>query len=127
MVRQYRNAIDNFTLEIPAGSKDKVRITLLVPLENVRKKQAISPGCKHLVDVHTTVAFSNELIRVYYSTNLVASKQQLDEDEYIDIERHSLDDLVSMIFAGNITDAKTIAALLAYKTKIILVKASNKE
>ncbi|NLJ97005.1 MAG: NUDIX hydrolase [Clostridiales bacterium] len=121
MVRQYRNAIDNFTLEIPAGSKDPGEDNLTCAIRECEEETGYKPqDVKHLVDVHTTVAFSNELIRVYYSTNLVASKQQLDEDEYIDIERHSLDDLVSMIFAGNITDAKTIAALLAYKTKMNL-------
>lgn len=121
MVRQYRNAIDNYTLEIPAGSKDPDEDNLTCAIRECEEETGYKPqDVMHLVDVHTTVAFCNELIKVYYSNNLTPSKQSLDEDEYLDVERHSLDDLVAMIFAGEITDAKTIAALLAYKAKMKL-------
>lgn len=118
MVRQYRNAIDNYTLEIPAGSKDPEEDNITCAIRECEEETGYKPNnVKHLIDVHTSVAFCNELIKVYYSTDLTASKQNLDEDEYIDIERHPLEDLISMIYAGEITDAKTIAALLAYKIK----------
>lgn len=119
MVRQYRNAIDSFTLEIPAGSKEPEEDSLSCAIRECEEETGYIPhDVKHLFDLHTTVAFCNELISVYYTSKLTASQQNLDEDEFIDIERHSLDDLVSMIFAGKITDAKTIAALLAYKAKM---------
>ena len=73
-----------------------------------------------MIDVHTTVAFSNELIKVFYSNDLTPSKQNLDENEFVSIERYSLEELISMIYAGKITDAKTIAGLLAYNTKMNL-------
>lgn len=121
MVRQYRNAIDKYTLEIPAGSKDPEEDNLTCAIRECEEETGYKPNnVKHLIDVHTSVAFCNELIKVYYSNDLTQSKQNLDEDEYINIERHSLDDLISMIFTGKITDAKTIAALLAYKSKMNL-------
>lgn len=121
MVRQYRNAIDNYTLEIPAGSKDPGEDNITCAIRECEEETGYKPNnVKHLIDVHTSVAFCNELIKVYYSNDLTATKQNLDEDEYIDIESHSLNDLVSMIYAGEITDAKTIAALLAYKDKMNL-------
>ena len=48
---------------------------------------------------------------------LIPSKQHLDEDEFLNVEAHELDELVQMILDGRITDGKTIAALLAYKVK----------
>lgn len=121
MVRQYRNAIDKYTLEIPAGSKDPEEDNLTCAIRECEEETGYKPNnVKHLIDVHTSVAFCNELIKVYYSNDLTQSKQNLDEDEYINIERHSLDDLISMILTGKITDAKTIAALLAYKSKMNL-------
>ncbi|NLL73815.1 MAG: NUDIX hydrolase [Clostridiales bacterium] len=121
MVRQYRNAIDKYSLEIPAGSKDPEEDNITCAIRECEEETGYKPNnVEHLIDVHTSVAFCNELIRVYYSKDLASSKQNLDEDEYIDIERHSLNDLLSMIFSGEITDAKTIAALLAYKTKMNL-------
>ena len=53
---------------------------------------------KHLIDVHTTVAFGNELIRVYYSNDLTQSVQNLDEDEFVDIEKHSIRSNLNDIF-----------------------------
>ncbi len=69
----------------------------------------------HLLDLYTTVAFSNEKICIYYGEELTKTKQNLDDDEFIAIERHPLGELVEMIYDGRIMDAKTIAGLLAYK------------
>ena len=71
----------------------------------------------HLFDLYTTVAFCNEKIGIYYTEELIPSKQHLDDGEYLNVEEHSLDELVDMILCGKIIDAKTIAAVLAYNEK----------
>lgn len=119
MVHQYRNSIDCSTIEIPAGGLNPGEDNLTCAIRECEEETGYIPSnVKHLIDVHTTVAFSNELIKVYYSNDLTASRQNLDEDEYVDVNRYSMEELVSMIYSGRITDAKTIAGLLAYKTKI---------
>lgn len=118
MVRQYRNAIDSYTLELPAGALNPGEDNLTCAIRECEEETGYKASkAQHLIDVHTTVAFSNELIKIYYSNELSASLQNLDEDEYVDVERHSLQELVEMIYKGKITDAKTIAGLLAYKSK----------
>ena len=72
---------------------------------------------EHLLDLYTTVAFCNELIGIYYTEELTPAKQHLDPDEFLNVEVHPLSELIDMILSGKIQDAKTIAALLAYKTK----------
>jgi ADP-ribose pyrophosphatase len=42
----------------------------------------------------------------------------LDEDEFIHVERYSLEELTDMILAGKIVDNKTVSSILAYKAKI---------
>ncbi|TAH72837.1 MAG: NUDIX hydrolase [Anaerolineaceae bacterium] len=119
MVHQHRNSIDSYTLEIPAGGLNPGEDNLTCAIRECEEETGYIPNkVQHLIDVHTTVAFSNELIKIYYSNDLTPSRQNLDENEYMDVNRYSLDDLVSMIYSGKITDAKTIAGLLAYKTKI---------
>lgn len=119
MVRQYRNAIDRYTLEIPAGGLNSGEDNLACAIRECEEETGYIPNnVQHLIDLHTTVAFSNELIKVYYSNDLAISSQNLDEDEFVDIKRYSLEELVSMIYSGEITDAKTIAGLMAYKNKI---------
>ena len=43
--------------------------------------------------------------------------QHLDEDEYIDVKAFSVEELCEMIYAGQIEDSKTIAAIMSYKNK----------
>ena len=42
----------------------------------------------------------------------------LDEDEYLDVEAYDLDTLCRMIYAGEIQDSKTVAAIMAYKQSL---------
>ena len=64
----------------------------------------------------------NEKIDIYLARNLIQSKQNLDEDEYVEVEVYTVDELTDMIYAGKINDAKTIAAIMAYKNKYINIK-----
>lgn len=119
MVRQYRNAIDGYTLEIPAGGLNAGEDNLTCAIRECEEETGYKAGeVHHLIDVYTTVAFSNEKICIYYTTGLTSTSQNLDEDEYVSVERHTLEELTAMILDGSIKDAKTIAGLLAYKTKL---------
>ena len=119
MVKQYRNAVDSYTLEIPAGGLNPGEDNLTCAIRECEEETGYKAGkVEHLIDVYTTVAFSNEKICIYYTTGITPSAQNLDEDEFVNVERHSLSDLTDMILEGKIMDAKTIAAILAYKTKM---------
>ena len=119
MVRQYRNAVDSYTLEIPAGGLNAGEDPMTCAIRECEEETGYKAGeVHHLIDLYTTVAFSNERIGIYYTTGITPSKQNLDEDEFVTIEHHTLKELEEMILGGAIMDAKTIAALLAYKSKI---------
>jgi ADP-ribose pyrophosphatase len=119
MVRQYRNAIEKYTLEIPAGGLNQGEDMKTCAARELEEETGFrSEKIEHLIDIYTTVAFCNEKIGIYYTNDLIPSKQNLDEDEYVTIEKYSLSELVQFIFDGVIEDAKTISAILAYKTKL---------
>ena len=72
MVRQYRNPLEDFDLEIPAGSLDS-------PAEDPKvcaaRELEEETGCKsshleHLIDIYTTVAFCDEKISIYVADHL---------------------------------------------------------
>ena len=119
MVRQYRNALDRYTLEIPAGALEAEdepgRDCAARELEEETGYR--SDDLEWLITLRTTVAFCNERIEVYVAKNLIPSKQHLDEDEFIDLKAYSLDELKEKIFNGEIEDAKTVASLMAYAVK----------
>lgn len=117
MVRQYRNAIDQYTLEIPAGGLNPGEDNLSCAVRECEEETGYKAGdVYHLIDLYTTVAFSNEKICIYYTTGITPSVQNLDEDEFVTAERYSVEELTRMILEGKIVDAKTIAGILAYKT-----------
>ena len=119
MVRQYRNALDRYTLEIPAGKLDdpqepKIECAYRELEEETGFK---TENMEYLISVNTTVAFCDEAIDIFVARNLIPSRQHLDEDEVIDVEAWDLKDLEERIYKGEITDGKTIAAIMAYARK----------
>ena len=63
------------------------------------------------------VAFCNEKVEIFVATDLVPSTQHLDEEESIEIESYTIEELKEKIFAGEIQDSKTVSALMAYAVK----------
>ena len=119
MVRQYRNALERYTLEIPAGglnSKDEPTIEAAAR-ELEEETGYRSENLEWLINLRTTVAFCNEKIEVFVAKNLIPSKQHLDEDEFIDLGAYTMEELKEKIYSGEIEDAKTVSALLAYEVK----------
>ena len=119
MVRQYRNALNRYTLEIPAGKLDapdepKIECAYRELEEETGFR---TEKLEYLMSVNTTVAFCDEAIDIFVAHNLIPSHQHLDEDEFIDLKAYTLEELKEKIFSGEIEDSKTIAALLAYETK----------
>lgn len=119
MVRQYRNALERYTLEVPAGALDQEDESGIVCAGRELEEETgyKSVDLDWLITLRTTVAFCNERIEVYVARNLIPSKQHLDEDEFIDLKAYTIDELKEKIFSGEIQDAKTVSALLAYDTK----------
>ncbi len=119
MVKQYRNALDRDTLEIPAGGlngeNEPTRDAAIRELQEETGYRA--EHVELLLTLCTTVAYSNEKIDIYLATGLTAGSQHLDEDEYVGVIACTVEELTEKIYAGEIQDAKTIAAVLAYKDK----------
>ncbi len=121
LVRQYRSALDRETLEIPAGSRDSVTEDTAVCAKRELEEET-GWKCGHmekLLQLKTTVAFCNEFIDVYLATELKSGVQKLDEGEEIEIVSMPLADAVQKIYCGEIQDAKTVAGILAYQSKLL--------
>lgn len=121
MVRQYRNALDRFTLEIPAGglnTKDEPFV-ICAARELEEETGYKSDDLELLIAVNTTIAFCNEKIEIYVARNLKRSRQHLDEGEFVDVEEYTIEELVEKVYNMEIMDAKTVSAILAYYNKFV--------
>ena len=119
MVRQYRNALERYTLELPAGKLDDPKEEGIVCAARELEEETgyRSDKLEWLITLRTTVALCNEKIEVYVARNLIRTHQHLDENEFVNVEAHTVEELKQMIFEGKIEDSKTVAAILAYDAK----------
>ena len=121
MVKQYRNALERDTLEIPAGKLDDPDEEGIVCASRELKEETgySSDDLEWLLTIRTTVAFCDERIEVFVARNLIPGEQHLVEDEFVDVKAYKLEELKEMIFEGKIQDSKTMAAILAYESKYL--------
>lgn len=116
LVKQFRKPYDKAILEIPAGKLEKGED----PKESALRELLEETGYKadkitSLGEFYPSVGYTNEIIHLYLATHLTKDKQNLDDDEYVDVEKISLDDLVDMIMSNEVKDGKTIAGILKAK------------
>jgi ADP-ribose pyrophosphatase len=113
-VRQFRYPHAKVLLEIPAGKLDsKTEDHVEAALRELREETGAR--CEKLTSLGTllsTPAFVDEVIDMYLAEGLTFGDVSPDEDEFLDVVRIPLKDMVDMILRGDITDAKTQAAVL---------------
>jgi len=119
MVRQFRKATESVMFELPAGKLDPGDTD---PLEAAKRELREETGYTaakwtHLVSFYTSVGYSTELLHTYLAEELTAGETDFDDNEAIDIELCAPEALYEMIDRGEITDGKTLAALVLYRTR----------
>lgn len=119
MVRQYRNALERYTWEIPAGCRDSAdeEYSVCAARELEEETGYVAGHIEPLVTVAGAVAYCDEVVPVFLATKLTIGKQHLDPAEFVDVKLFELNELVEMIYNQQIQDGKTISAILAYKNK----------
>ena len=119
MVRQYRNALEQVTLELPAGCVDfRGEPTIEAARRELTEETGYTAeSLELLISIFTTVAFCNEKIDIYVARGLKSGQQDLDENEYINVEAYDIEELCQMVYDLIIQDSKTVAAIMAYKNK----------
>ncbi len=119
MVRQFRHALDRYTLEIPAGKRDSEEEDFeTCALRELEEETGFKTDkLEFLLYVNTTVAFLDEKIGIYLARNLKPGQVHWDEDEELGVEAWKLEDLQQLIYEGKMTDGKTVAAIQTYAAK----------
>jgi len=112
MVRQYRHPAGKILLEIPAGKLDEGENPDACAVRELEEETGYKAAViRKLATVYTTPGFTDELMHIYAAEGLGQSKQNMDEDEFIDIDYYTPQQLKEMIQAGQIEDAKTLLGL----------------
>lgn len=112
MELQYRHPVRDYLLEIPAGTMDPGESPLDCAKRELEEETGyVAAELVEMGEVRILPAYSDETIYVYLARGLTPSKQNLDQDEIIEVVRYPLDQVLAMIWKGRITDALTILSI----------------
>ncbi|MDI3507825.1 MAG: ADP-ribose pyrophosphatase [Clostridiales bacterium] len=113
MVRQYRKAVDDTLLELPAGKMEYGEDPGQCALRELAEETGyIADNIRPLTAFYSTPGFSTENMYLFLATGVTKGTSDTDDDEFIEVEHYKLDQLVEMVMAGDIKDSKSIVGIL---------------
>ncbi len=116
LIRQYRNALDDFVFELPAGLKEEDDLTGERCARRELKEETgyTAEKLTFLARAYGCIGFSDEKTEIFLAEGLTPGETRLDDDENIEVHFLELEDALRMIEQKEIVDAKTIIAVYAY-------------
>jgi ADP-ribose pyrophosphatase len=121
-VRQYRAALDELLLEIPAGKLDVAGEDLEACAARELEEEVglRATTLERLASFRNSAGFCDETSHVYLATGLVETATDLQgvEEAHMTVEHVSLADVPAMIADGRLTDAKTIIGLTLTRARL---------
>ncbi len=113
LIRQFRCGPGEEFIEIPAGKLDAGEAPLDCAYRELEEETGYRTNkLTFLTNIYPAIGFSNEKMWMYLAENLVASTNNLDKDEFLELLPTPLDEALEWVWSGKITDVKTIIGIL---------------
>ena len=115
LIRNYRFAVEQHLLELPAGTLDPPEPPAKCAQRELEEETGYrAERLEPLLSFYSTPGICTELMHAFLATELVPGRRALEPGEQIDNTPIDLDQALQAIADGRITDAKTIVTLLYY-------------
>ena len=116
LVSQYRRAADRTLLEIPAGKIEDGETPVAAAKREMDEEIGYSGTLEPFLKWYLAPGYDTELMHLFVARDLrrIEGRRKMDDDEDIVVKKVRLTDAITKCFSGEIIDAKTIAAILAY-------------
>lgn len=119
LVRQFRYPYSEVVLELPAGKLEKGEDPFEAGKRELREETgAIAAEYFNLGKFYPTPGYCGEIIYIYAAKDLSFTNLDLDEDEFLEVEKIPLEKCVEMVLNNEIPDGKTQAGIM----KVALLK-----
>jgi len=119
LVRQYRHPAVRYLLEAPAGTLNRGERPEEGAARELEEELGFVAGkLDKLSEFFVSPGFCEEKMWVYLATEMTETKQQLEDDEIVVVVRLPFAQVLEMITAGEIEDAKTIIGLMLAAPRI---------
>ena len=113
LLRQYRPAIRRFIWEIPAGTMRLGENPLDCAKRELQEEcGVVGNRFENMGEILIAPGYSDERIHLFLATELVPCRQELDEDECLEVHSFRLEEAMEMIRKGDIEDAMSIVGLM---------------
>ena len=113
LVRQYRHPAVKYLLEAPAGTLNDGEAPEEGAARELEEELGYVAGkLEKLSEFFVSPGFLEEKMWIYLATDLRETKQQLEDDEIVEVVRIPFGQALSMITTGEIEDAKTIIGVM---------------
>jgi ADP-ribose pyrophosphatase len=117
--RQFRYPLDRVFIEFPAGKIDPGEAELATAQRELIEEAGYAAATwTKLATIHTLISYTNEKIVIFLAEGLTHVGAKLDAGEFLDIVTFGFDEMLAALDRGEITDAKTVAALLLYARRM---------
>ncbi len=124
LVKQYRKAIERAIYEIPAGKLDPGEEHRTCGMRELEEETGLkAKRFEYLGFIYPSPGFTDEVTHIYLASELYQGTVHLDPDEYLDIVRMPIEEVVKKIMENEISDAKTVAGVLKTLHKLESEKA----
>jgi len=113
MERQFRYPVGQVMTEFPAGKLDSGEDTWLCAQRELQEETGYTARQWARAGVlHPVIAYSTEVIEIWFAKELSLGERQLDTDEFLDVFTASPAEVMAACQEGRLTDAKTLTGLL---------------
>lgn len=113
LVRQYRSAVGEALIELPAGTKEPDEDPLQCAHRELREETGYGARrMEELGGVYAGPGYSTEYLHLFLATDLHLVGSVMDEDEIMNVFQVPLRQVHEMIDRGEIRDSKSVAGLL---------------
>ena len=111
--RQFRYPLNRVFIELPAGKIDPDEAILVTGQRELLEETGYTAKeWVYLGLQHPCIGYSDEVIYMFIARGLLAGEAMQDEDEQLELFEASLEACLEMVATQQITDAKTILALM---------------
>ena len=118
-VKQYRYVFSRVLEVIPAGKLERGEDPREAAIRELKEETGAEPETfLPLGKLLPAPGCYGETLHLFLAKGLKFSQQQLDPDEFLNVERVPFDEMVHRCVNGEIDDAKTVAAVL--RAKVLL-------
>lgn len=111
--RQYRYPVGQVMIEFPAGKLDAGEDPLVCGQRELLEETGYTAReWARAGAMHLAIAYSDEVIHIYFARGLTLGQRRLDEGEFLDVFTATPAELLDWSRTGALTDAKTLTCLV---------------